>query len=81
MRADAGTVTVEAAGAFKYKPTRPTHGRRIAGVDFDYVHGDGRDGQGGMTPVTVQVAVLPGVFENSNTPGSTLESFRRGDRR
>ena len=29
------------------------------------------DGQGGVTPVTVQVAVLPGVFENSNTPGST----------
>src|SRR5262249_18707983 len=29
------------------------------------------DGQGGATPVAVQVAVLPGVFENSDTPGST----------
>ena len=39
------------------------------------------DGQGGATPVTVQVGVLPGVFENSNTPASTQANLRRGDRR
>ena len=69
-----GTVSVnQTTGAFTYKPTAAarTAAGISAGPDFDTFTVTVSDGQGGATPVTVQVAVLPGVFENSNTPAST----------
>jgi YVTN family beta-propeller protein/VCBS repeat-containing protein len=68
-----GTVSVnQTTGAFTYKPTAAarTAAGISAGADFDTFTVTVSDGQGGVTPVSVQVAVLPGVFENSNTPGS-----------
>ena len=69
-----GTVSVNpTTGAFTYEPTAAarTAAGISAGPDFDTFTVTVSDGQGGATPVTVQVAVLPGVFENSNTPAST----------
>ena len=63
----------QTTGAFTYKPTAAarTAAGISAGPDFDTFTVTVSDGQGGATPVTVQVAVLPGVFENSNTPATT----------
>ena len=66
-----GTVSVNGTtGAFVYKPTSAarTAAGISAGPDFDTFTVTVSDGQGGATPVTVQVPVLPGVFEKSNTP-------------
>jgi len=58
-----GTVTVDAAGAFKYTPTQAERLRagQSTGVDPDSFTITVSDGQDGTTPVTIQVAVLPAL--------------------
>ena len=59
-----GSLTVTSPGQYRYTPTQAA--RLAAGstsvVDFDSFTVSVSDGQGGVTPVTVSVAVLPSVI-------------------
>jgi YVTN family beta-propeller protein/VCBS repeat-containing protein len=72
-----GTLRVDGAGAYTYTPTQAA--RLAAGSttppDFDSFTVSVSDGQGGVTPVTVSVPVLPAVWANqassSNVTGAS----------
>lgn len=67
-----GVVSVDGAGAFKYTPTQAERLKagQTAGADLDSFTITVADDQGGATPVTVQVGVLPAV--TASTPDIAL---------